>query len=639
MLSPVFFMRLLAAIVFLRFATAAAVPPLLNHQIEELTRHDDGEQLLNRRQNTNSSGFTVVTGIQGTSPQPRLEIRELQKNADQWNIYLLGMNRFMRTNESEKLSYYQIAGIHGRPYTPWDGVKSAPGVDAPGYCVHLSQLFLPWHRPYLALYEQILYSHIVASVNEFPSGPVRTRYAQAAMSWRHPYWDWAAAPSSGSVLPSSMTTPTLTVTMPNGTNTIPNPLYAYRFHPVYKEDFYYNPWSSWNSTMRAPNNQNNDAYSVDGVIGPVLDNSRISFRDRLYNLFTFYSNYSEFSTESYTFGTAFRNADSLESIHDVIHGATGSGGHMTYLDYSAYDPIFWLHHMMVDRVFALWQTINPDSFVKPTAAFQDSFTIQQGTILDGNTPLDPFHRNAKGDKWTSNSARSTRAFGYTYPELLNNASAASVKTAINKLYGSNTGNDSLLSKRFFDFGEPEEILSPRDTAPRGPPLKRREYIANIVSDKFSCNGSYAVYIFLGTFDSSDPSCWPTQPNLVGTHAVFATVPQEAADDGHKAKRAALSGIQVTGTMPLTSALLEKAKQGEMRSMNPQHVEEYMANNLQYRVARFGGTEIPISEVPNLAVSVIGADVTPATREDQFPRWANFQSLQRVTKGIDERCLA
>lgn len=124
---------------------------------------------------------------------------------------------------------------------------------------------------------------------------------------------------------------------------------------------------------------------MDNAIGPILDNSRISFRDRLYNLFTFYNNYSEFSTESYTFGTAFRNADSLESIHDVIHGATGSGGHMTYLDYSAYDPIFWLHHMMVDRVFALWQTINPDSFVKPTAAFQDSFTIPQGTILDGNT--------------------------------------------------------------------------------------------------------------------------------------------------------------------------------------------------------------------------------------------------------------
>lgn len=40
-----------------------------------------------------------------------------------------------------------------------------------------------------------------------------------------------------------MTTPTVMVTMPNGTNTIPNPLYAYRFHPVYQEDFYYNPVS------------------------------------------------------------------------------------------------------------------------------------------------------------------------------------------------------------------------------------------------------------------------------------------------------------------------------------------------------------------------------------------------------------
>jgi tyrosinase len=57
-----------------------------------------------------SSSFTIVTGIQNTSPQPRLEIRQLEKNADQWNIYLLGMRRFMRTNQTEKLSYYQIAG-------------------------------------------------------------------------------------------------------------------------------------------------------------------------------------------------------------------------------------------------------------------------------------------------------------------------------------------------------------------------------------------------------------------------------------------------------------------------------------------------------------------------------------------------
>jgi tyrosinase len=109
---PAVLSRLLAFAIFLHFVSAAAVAPLLKHQIEELTRReDDAEQLLERRQSSaNSSGYTVVTGIQGTSTQPRLEIRQLEKNADQWNIYLLGMNRFMRSNQSEKLSYYQVAG-------------------------------------------------------------------------------------------------------------------------------------------------------------------------------------------------------------------------------------------------------------------------------------------------------------------------------------------------------------------------------------------------------------------------------------------------------------------------------------------------------------------------------------------------
>lgn len=168
-----------------------------------------------------------------------------------------------------------------------------------------------------------------------------------------------------------------------------------------------------------------------------------------------------------------------------------------------------------------------------------------------------------------------------------------MKAAINKLYGSTTGSDNLLSKRFFDFDAPEQDsgLSERDAtaaAKNGPP-KRREYIANIVSDKFGCNGSYAVYVFLGNFDSSDPKCWPTQPNLVGTHAVFSMIPQDAKDDASKAKRAAMSGIQVTGTIPLNSALLERFKAGEMRSRQPGSVEEYMANNLQYRVARVSPT--------------------------------------------------
>jgi tyrosinase len=112
MLFPAVLLRLLAFVTISNLASAAALSPLLKHQIEEIASHNDhAEQWLTRRQSSaNSSGYTVVTGIQGTGVQPRLEIRQLEKNADQWNVFLLGLNRFMRSNQSEKLSYYQVAG-------------------------------------------------------------------------------------------------------------------------------------------------------------------------------------------------------------------------------------------------------------------------------------------------------------------------------------------------------------------------------------------------------------------------------------------------------------------------------------------------------------------------------------------------
>lgn len=53
---------------------------------------------------------------------------------------------------------------------------------------------------------------------------------------------------------------------------------------------------------------------------------------------------------------------------------------MTYLDYSAFDPAFWLHHAMIDRCFALWQALYPDSYVEPMAAIEQTFAIRVGDI-------------------------------------------------------------------------------------------------------------------------------------------------------------------------------------------------------------------------------------------------------------------
>src|SRR5215510_232875 len=50
----------------------------------------------------------------------------------------------------------------------------------------------------------------------------------------------------------------------------------------------------------------------------------------------------------------------LEDLHDNIHGWTGGnngsvGGDMSSVGTAAWDPIFWSHHCMIDRLWYSWQ--------------------------------------------------------------------------------------------------------------------------------------------------------------------------------------------------------------------------------------------------------------------------------------------
>jgi tyrosinase len=52
--------------------------------------------------------------------------------------------------------------------------------------------------------------------------------------------------------------------------------------------------------------------------------------------------------------TDFRDfSNQLQDIHDGIHGWVG--GDMGSIATSAFDPVFWAHHAMIDRVWYLWQ--------------------------------------------------------------------------------------------------------------------------------------------------------------------------------------------------------------------------------------------------------------------------------------------
>jgi hypothetical protein len=78
-------------------------------------RHHDVTNVytLSRRQNTTAAFYPVlgIAGLGVDTTQPRLEIRELQRNPDLFNLYLLGLQRWQSTNQDDKLSYFQVAGV------------------------------------------------------------------------------------------------------------------------------------------------------------------------------------------------------------------------------------------------------------------------------------------------------------------------------------------------------------------------------------------------------------------------------------------------------------------------------------------------------------------------------------------------
>jgi tyrosinase len=56
----------------------------------------------------------------------------------------------------------------------------------------------------------------------------------------------------------------------------------------------------------------------------------------------------------------------IEGIHASVH--TWVGGAMTLVSVAAYDPLFWAHHAMIDRLWYLWQI---DTHERPPADLLD----------------------------------------------------------------------------------------------------------------------------------------------------------------------------------------------------------------------------------------------------------------------------
>jgi len=159
-----------------------------------------------------------------------------------------------------------------------------------------ARLFLPWHRAYLYTFE--LYVQDAGNNNEIAV----------------PWWDWTSKLSRKEGIPK--------VFADKSVGGMPNPLFSYHMK-VPESQSPRRPLDE--DTKRDP--------------GPPSRLPTLQMVNRLYSIV----DYGDFS-------------DQLEQVHDAIHGWVGES--MSEVDTAAFDPIFWSHHCMIDRIWWIWQLKN-----------------------------------------------------------------------------------------------------------------------------------------------------------------------------------------------------------------------------------------------------------------------------------------
>lgn len=201
------------------------------------------------------------------------------------------------------------------------------GLPLPTYCEHGTALFLPWHRAYLYFFERAMQDRVPAA--------------------NLPWWDWSSATSHAQGLPAPYTA----TRGPGG----PNPLAA---GPVTLS-------ASDLATIRArlPGSVTAGRQPRTRRDPDVPDElPRAATVRRALNARSF----GDFTTL-------------LEGIHNSVHGWVG--GAMAAVPIAAYDPIFWSHHAMIDRIWYLWQ-LSPNGVNPPSRLHNRVLTPFPMTVRD-----------------------------------------------------------------------------------------------------------------------------------------------------------------------------------------------------------------------------------------------------------------
>lgn len=538
------------------------------------------------------------------------------------------MAKMHTASQSSPTGFYGIANVHGVPRDNYNGVAQCAncgGTD--GYGTHNSVLFPPWHRVYIALFEQEMIRVAKTIANSYPASSRQTMVT-AANKLRMPYWDWAAKPGNGRpVFPLMISDVTVTVNGPNGKSTFTNPLFRHDFADP-SGLFYGNPpFTKWKRTYRWPTNLSDNPTSQNDKVASTYNSNRQNLADQMYSLFTRCTDYLHFSNDM-AGSSSTACSTSLENIHNTVHSMAGGpdntvAGHMTFIPISSYDPLFWLHHTNIDRYFAMWQRLHNNYVVNQNAPTA-SWTIAQGSSQGIDSPLKPFYKNYNGEFWTARQVQDWTVFKYTYPEFSNSdGSSGSISRYVNNLYGPNANAVAGSSKR---EASPQlgGILS------AGNPLVANngslfEYVANIKTPRYYFGSSYTIFVFNGAPTSEDPTNWFFDENLIGPMGV-------AAGAGDMNESVHPMDLLISGSIPLTRTLQEMVgNAGILSGLAETIVVPFLSKNLQWRVLANGNSVDPAT-IPGFSVTVASSTASQPQSDEELPVFSDFIQLLDVTKG-------
>ena len=369
-----------------------------------------------------------------------------------------------------------------------------------------------------------------------------------------------------------------------------------------------------------------------------FNNIRGSMQDRVYQLFSTCDEFVEVGSDQKG-QSSVKCSNSLEGLHNTIHNTAGgpkangiAAGHMTVLSTAAFDPIFWLHHCNVDRLFAMWQAVYPNSYGGSQVAPASTWTIPKGSTQNAGSPLTPFHRDSSGTFWTTTAVRDWKTFKYTYPEFADsNGSKASIQGYINRLYGPNASATAGSSKRnaapqaassASAAPSPSASVSANATVDDTTPLVANngslyQYVANVQTPRYALDSSYTIYLFNNNPVSEDPTEWILDENLIGPIGVLAS--ENMNND-----------LLIVNSVPLTRTLSDQVDGGILASLAEILVVPYLKASLKWRIVGSNGNIIDPDSLDGFEVSVYASTATPAS-ENELPVWSEFIPLAAITE--------